>query len=547
MTNNCQDCSSDAISLTGGWFTGSPCYSSDCGGNEMSSLCIIYNGGNLSCSGINTGDSVEVALQKIDTQICAIIGDYSTYNMHCLPEWWEAPITTQEDFVDAITEYVCDLEVTTNVFIENTFATFETTIYEIIETIEFPGIICTSASVIDSDSITQVLTKYCTKFGEIDDALDISSVVWNDCITVVGTPSTLPQGFQLLADQICTVYDLAVGGALPLFNNYGSCIGGTSSDSLVTTIGLIKDRLCLTDVVDFDGISWGCWGAGATTMQGFVEKAVSYLNVLNDYKYEFDPSDFVLTAVSIDPCQGQLVSLATPLNQDRFVAVSALDASPGTLIAKVASSGGTIAVSNNADTTLNLEIATGDRGDIIVTSTGTVWTIDNDVVTFAKMQNINTSRLLGRSTAGSGDIEEIAIGSGLTLTAGVLSASTSVPTITYGTYTPVLTNTTNLTGSTAYLTNYYQIGDMVTVFGSVGVDPTSTGATELRMEVPISSGFTVPDTMCGGTAACDTVTDEVIAILAVSGGADVVSFKWNATDVTDHILRFQFSYYIDPA
>lgn len=420
---NCRDCSDNSISLTGSWFTNSPCYSSDCGGSEISASCVIYNGGNLTCSGIDTGDNLETALQKIDTQICEIIGDYSTYNMHCLPDWWEAPITTQEDFVDAITEFVCDLEVTTNTFITNEFVTFQTTIYEIIETIEFPGITCLSASVINTDSITQVLTKYCTKFGEIDDALNISSVVWNDCMTVVGTPSTLSQGFQLLADQICTVYDLATGGALPLFNNYGSCIGGTSSDSLVTTVGLIKTRLCLTDVVNFEDIIWDCWGTGATTMQQFVAKTVSYLNTLNSSKYQFNLSDFVLTPASMDPCQGQLVSLATPINQDRFVAVSALDASPGTLITKVASSGGTIVVSNNADTTLNLEIATGDRGDITVSSGGTAWTIDNDVVTFAKMQNINTDRLLGRSTVGSGDTEEISIGSGLLLSAGVLSAT----------------------------------------------------------------------------------------------------------------------------
>jgi len=33
--------------------------------------------------------------------------------------------------------------------------------------------------------------------------------------------------------------------------------------------------------------------------------------------------------------------------------------------------------------------------------------IINDAVTFAKVQNINTNRILGRSTAGTGDIEEL--------------------------------------------------------------------------------------------------------------------------------------------
>lgn len=52
-------------------------------------------------------------------------------------------------------------------------------------------------------------------------------------------------------------------------------------------------------------------------------------------------------------------------------------------------------------------LSDGDFGDITVSSAGTVMTIDNDVVTFAKMQNIATARFLGRLTAGSGDIEEL--------------------------------------------------------------------------------------------------------------------------------------------
>ena len=54
-------------------------------------------------------------------------------------------------------------------------------------------------------------------------------------------------------------------------------------------------------------------------------------------------------------------------------------------------------------------IADGDKGDITVTASGATWTIDNDAVTYAKMQNVSaTDKLLGRSTAGAGDVEEIA-------------------------------------------------------------------------------------------------------------------------------------------
>ena len=52
---------------------------------------------------------------------------------------------------------------------------------------------------------------------------------------------------------------------------------------------------------------------------------------------------------------------------------------------------------------------TAFTGDVTKTAGGTSLTIANDAVTYAKMQNVSaTDRLLGRSTAGAGDVEEIA-------------------------------------------------------------------------------------------------------------------------------------------
>ena len=58
----------------------------------------------------------------------------------------------------------------------------------------------------------------------------------------------------------------------------------------------------------------------------------------------------------------------------------------------------------------------GDYGDITVSSSGATWTIDDDVVTYAKMQNVSTTnRLIGRTSAGAGDPEEITPASARTM------------------------------------------------------------------------------------------------------------------------------------
>lgn len=70
-------------------------------------------------------------------------------------------------------------------------------------------------------------------------------------------------------------------------------------------------------------------------------------------------------------------------------------------------------------------IADGDRGDITVSNNGATWTVDDEVVTYAKIQNVSAaSRLLGRGSAsGAGDVEEISIGSGLSMTGTTLAAT----------------------------------------------------------------------------------------------------------------------------
>ena len=87
-------------------------------------------------------------------------------------------------------------------------------------------------------------------------------------------------------------------------------------------------------------------------------------------------------------------------------------------------------------------VTDGDKGDITVASSGTSWTIDNDAVTFAKMQNVTGPALVGRQAATSGDLEAITLGTGLTIDGSKqLSISAS-----YAQQSVTMTAGTGLTG-----------------------------------------------------------------------------------------------------
>lgn len=126
----------------------------------------------------------------------------------------------------------------------------------------------------------------------------------------------------------------------------------------------------------------------------------------------------------------------TPLYVGSIVDGEFLKRVGGTIVSAAAGGGG---------------ISDGDKGDITVSGGGVTWTIDSQAVTFAKIQNVATDRLIGRDTAGSGSPEEISLNTTLEFTGagavqraaltGAVTAAAGSNTTALGSFTTAQLNT----------------------------------------------------------------------------------------------------------
>ena len=113
--------------------------------------------------------------------------------------------------------------------------------------------------------------------------------------------------------------------------------------------------------------------------------------------------------------------------------------------------------------------------------------------------------------------------------------------LAHGTYTPTLTNVTNVAASTARLATYMRVGNTVTVGGQLDIDPTITAsATVLGISLPIASNFST-SYQAGGVAFATGITGMGGGIEADATN-DRVSLKFIASDVTNQTMTYSFTY-----
>lgn len=104
----------------------------------------------------------------------------------------------------------------------------------------------------------------------------------------------------------------------------------------------------------------------------------------------------------------------------------------------------------------------------------------------------------------------------------------------YGTYQPTAINVTNVDSSTVWNAMYTQLGDIVTVFGTVAVTPSSAAACQVDIPLPIASNLAYNTNLSGTATAGNQVgdlegnaTDDRASLIFVTPSTDSLNFKFS--------------------
>lgn len=149
--------------------------------------------------------------------------------------------------------------------------------------------------------------------------------------------------------------------------------------------------------------------------------------------------------------------------------------------------------------------------------------------------SMSTSRLLGRTTAGSGAIEEISVGTGLTLSGGSLSASSvgGATLIASGSLSGTAVNFTSIPATYAYL-----------VLQIIGASPNSAASSPyVKVQVSTNNGSSYDTTASNYSGSYISGSTAAATTLASLGDCDVATAAPDTWDVTVLLHGYQGGMY----
>jgi hypothetical protein len=188
------------------------------------------------------------------------------------------------------------------------------------------------------------------------------------------------------------------GGGVTSVNVSGGLTGLTTSGGPITSSGTIT----LGGVV---AVSAG--GTGATTEAAALTSLGAY-PASNPNGYTSNTG--TVTSFGFTNANGVSGTVTNATSTPNLtVALGAI--TPTSVAASGTVTGSNLSGSNTGDQTITL------TGDVTGSGTGSfAATIANNAVTFAKVQQVSTDRLIGRDTAGTGNVEQLTVGGGVEFT-----------------------------------------------------------------------------------------------------------------------------------
>ena len=298
--------------------------------------CIYYSGNNITCGITATnGDNLDVIINRLATAICNVTPAdlaWATFNYQCLREdgtltsAGPSNITTGKEFAEAVSIALCSLatasDVTPNITIAGTCSTY------------FSGLTPGTSTLVDI--LDDFIVKLCALNAQNDTSTVTTACSAGLWTSVPAAGSTLGTWVNWIKTNVCSLtttlqgrvtsletfesnlYTFVGDSTLSLIDNSTSCISGSGSDDLLTTIGLIKSKLCSIDslvsaIPDLANITlpWtSCPGLfpSYSATASLVTQLTRLVNEVAARTYFFNLSDFTVSSTAC----GTTVSLASP-------------------------------------------------------------------------------------------------------------------------------------------------------------------------------------------------------------------------------------------